>query len=164
MLQRNASCLWWHHATIEILQAVFSLGLLWGYMTQLTDVISVIECSAVEYSVLKRVGGWAVRWLPQFGHCELLLLEAGSWDMVIVQEPRVRGASALGSHYQQQLVKTQQTEKTLYYAVVNCRMCELALALQLHVVMISKCSVNPITNPNPIYSHSYTWQYILNMA
>jgi hypothetical protein len=48
----------------------------------------------------------------------------------------------------------------LVRAVVNCRVCELALALQLLVVMIGKCSVSPITNPNPVYSHSYAWQYL----
>jgi hypothetical protein len=25
--------------------------------------------------------------------------------------------------------------------------------------MIYNCAINPITNPNPVYSHSYTWQY-----
>jgi hypothetical protein len=44
-------------------------------------------------------------------------------------------------------------------AVVNCRVCELAIALQLLVVTICKCSVNPITNPNPVYSHFITSQY-----
>jgi hypothetical protein len=33
-------------------------------------------------------------------------------------------------------------------AVMNCRVCELAIAPQLLVVAISKYSVNPITNPN----------------
>jgi hypothetical protein len=34
-------------------------------------------------------------------------------------------------------------------AVVNCRVCELETALQLFVVTICKCLVNPITNSNP---------------
>jgi hypothetical protein len=25
--------------------------------------------------------------------------------------------------------------------------------------MIYKWPINPITNPNPVYSHSYTWEY-----
>jgi hypothetical protein len=25
--------------------------------------------------------------------------------------------------------------------------------------MICKCSINPVTNPNLVYSHSYTWQH-----
>jgi hypothetical protein len=44
-------------------------------------------------------------------------------------------------------------------AAVNFRVCELATALQLLVVMMCKWSVTPITNPNPDYSQSYTWQY-----
>jgi hypothetical protein len=32
--------------------------------------------------------------------------------MGIVQEPRVRGTTAVGSHYQERKVKTKQTEKT----------------------------------------------------
>jgi hypothetical protein len=35
---------------------------------------------------------------------------------------------------------------------------ELARVLLLLVVTICKCSINPINNPNPAYSHSYTWQ------
>jgi hypothetical protein len=37
---------------------------------------------------------------------------------------------------------------------VKCRVCELAMVLQLHVVTICKWSINPITNPNHIYSHT----------
>jgi hypothetical protein len=36
----------------------------------------------------------------RFRCCELFLLEAGGWDMGIVQEPRVRGMSATESRYQ----------------------------------------------------------------
>jgi hypothetical protein len=39
--------------------------------------------------------------------------------------------------------------------VVNCRECELAIALELLVYMICNCSVNPITDPNLVYSHSH---------
>jgi hypothetical protein len=41
-------------------------------------------------------------------------------------------------------------------AVVNCRMCELAIALQLLVVTgcVYKCSINPVTNPDSVYCHS----------
>jgi hypothetical protein len=43
----------------------------------------------------------------------------------------------------------------LVRAVVNCRVCELAIALWLLVVMICKLSINPITNPNPsIITHT----------
>jgi hypothetical protein len=36
---------------------------------------------------------------------------------------------------------------------VNCRVCVLAIALQLLVVTICKCIINPSTNPNSVYSH-----------
>jgi hypothetical protein len=38
-------------------------------------------------------------------------------------------------------------------AIVNCRVCELAIPLQLIVVTISKSPINLITNPNPMSSH-----------
>jgi hypothetical protein len=40
--------------------------------------------------------------------------------------------------------------------------CQLAIALQLPVVTICKCLINPITNSNSVYSHSITWQYSSN--
>jgi hypothetical protein len=42
----------------------------------------------------------------------------------------------------------------LVHAVVNCRVCELVIAPYLLVITICKCSINPIINPNPVYSHS----------
>jgi hypothetical protein len=51
-------------------------------------------------------------------------------------------------------VKIQHTEKTSN--VENCRVCELAIVLQLIVVTICKLLINPIINQNPVYSHSYT--------
>jgi hypothetical protein len=51
-------------------------------------------------------------------------------------------------------VKTLPTEKTVCVcAVVNCRVCEIAIALELIVVTSCKRPVNPVINPNPIYSH-----------
>jgi hypothetical protein len=44
--------------------------------------------------------------------------------------------------------------EALVRAEVNSGMCELATALQLHVVTICKCSINPITDTNPVYSHT----------
>jgi hypothetical protein len=41
-------------------------------------------------------------------------------------------------------------------AVVNCRVCDLATVLYLIEVTICNCSINPLTNPNPVYSHSRT--------
>jgi hypothetical protein len=58
----------------------------------------------------------------------------------------------LGAVTKQRLVKTQQTED-LAPATVNCKMCELAIALKLHVVTIYKVPKNPITKWNPVSSH-----------
>jgi hypothetical protein len=38
--------------------------------------------------------------------------------------------------------------------VVNCRVCELGITLQLLTVTICKCSMNRVTNPTPTYSYS----------
>jgi hypothetical protein len=46
-------------------------------------------------------------------------------------------------------------------AIVNCSVCELATTLYVLVVTICKRTINPITNPNPVYSHSIAWQYCL---
>jgi hypothetical protein len=48
----------------------------------------------------------------------------------------------------------------LVHVGMNCRVCELGIVLQLLVVTICKCSINPITNPNPVYSHLYTLQFL----
>jgi hypothetical protein len=47
------------------------------------------------------------------------------------------------------LVKTRLTEQTSVCAVVNCRVWEIPISLELIVVMICKCSINPVTNQNP---------------
>jgi hypothetical protein len=41
-------------------------------------------------------------------------------------------------------------------SVVNCTVCESAIALELLVVTICKIVINPITNPDPVCIHSYT--------
>jgi hypothetical protein len=76
---------------------------------------------------------------------------------VCVRRPPVCEDMSLGTG-ERPLVKTADWE-SLVHAVVNCKMCELAIALQLLVVTICKCSINTITNPNPVYSHSITWQH-----
>jgi hypothetical protein len=60
------------------------------------------------------------------------------------------------------LAKTQQTEKTVR-SVVNYRVCELAIVLWLLVVTIHKCSVNSISNPNPVYRHINTRDNIMEI-
>jgi hypothetical protein len=51
------------------------------------------------------------------------------------------------------------TLKVLVPAVLNYRVCEIAIELQLLVATACKCSMSPITNPILINSHSYLWQY-----
>jgi hypothetical protein len=48
--------------------------------------------------------------------------------------------------------------KDLVHVLMRCRVCELAVVLQLLVVTICECSLNRITDPNPVGSYSYTWQ------
>jgi hypothetical protein len=95
--------------------------------------------------------------------------------MGIVWEPRVRGTSAFGSHYQ----ATGKALKLNSMAWVHKRTIPTGKAHRLKrlsawcselqsvwisdrpivVVTVCKWSLNPITNPNPICSHSYAWQY-----
>jgi hypothetical protein len=74
------------------------------------------------------------------------------------ENTEVERPTALEAVTRRQPGKIQQTEKVR--TVVTCRVCESAVALELLVVTICKCSRNPITNPNPVYSHSVTWQYV----
>jgi hypothetical protein len=66
-------------------------------------------------------------------------------------------ATALKAVTRRQPVKIQKTEKNS-----NCSVCELALELQLFVITFCKSSINPITNLNPVYSHTQSldnwWQ------
>jgi hypothetical protein len=80
--------------------------------------------SAVIWLVSKLVRG-----LLRFSPCELLLWEAGSWGLVIVRETRGRGAFAVGSRYQATSGEDTADWENLLLAVVNCRVCELAIAL-----------------------------------
>jgi hypothetical protein len=89
----------------------------------------------------------------------LLLFEAGSWGTGTVREARTRGTSAVGSHYQKKTGEDTEDWKDLRCAVVNCKECELAIALELLVVTFCRWSVNAITNLNPVCSHQHTWQY-----
>jgi hypothetical protein len=66
-----------------------------------------------------------------------------------VREPRGRGTSSVGSRYRA-TASEDMTVNTSVCVTVNCK-------LWLPVVL--KCAVNSITNPNPVYSHSYKLQY-----
>jgi hypothetical protein len=128
----------------------------------------VISRTSLQFSYLSGVSDLVERseligeWLSEFedccgfSPCEPLLLEAGSWGTGIVREPRVRGTSAVEAVTRKRMVKTQQAGKSLVCALLNCRMCELATALQLLVVTscVNECAINPITDLNPVYSHT----------
>jgi hypothetical protein len=115
-----------HDATVEeLLEAVFSVVHSKAVSPDQPSSVQLVQCSRVEW-VVWRVGGWVNEWvrgLLWFSSCELLLLEAGSRGTRIVQLPRERGTSAAGSHYQ------VMTGEDSVHAVVNCRMCELPIAL-----------------------------------
>jgi hypothetical protein len=57
------------------------------------------------------------------------------------------------------MVKVADWEELVHYAM-NCRVCDIATALELIVVMSCKVEINPTTNPNPDYSHWHMWQYV----
>jgi hypothetical protein len=62
----------------------------------------------------------------------------------------VEESTALEAVTRQSLI-TQHT-----CAVVNSRVCQLAIALELLVVTTCSCAINPITNPNLVCSHTHT--------
>jgi hypothetical protein len=57
--------------------------------------------------------------------------------------------SNLESHYQAMISEDTADWEGLACAVVNRKVCELAIALYLIVVTSFKTPINPITNPNP---------------
>jgi hypothetical protein len=74
------------------------------------------------------VSEW-VRGPLQFSPCEPLLLEAGSWGTGIIRESRVSGTSAVGSRYQTTTGEKTADWNDIVRAIVNCRVCELAILL-----------------------------------
>jgi hypothetical protein len=80
------------------------------------------------------------------------------WD--IHQPIRTRAAEyrseeiyVIGSHYQVTTGEDTADLEDLMHVIVNCKERELVIALWLPEVMSYMCSVHPITNRNPIYSH-----------
>jgi hypothetical protein len=73
-----------------------------------------------------------------------LKLEVGSWGPVTVREPEILGTSTVGSRYQATWLRT--------LVCVEC------------IHELYKCSINPIINPKPLYSHNNTWQYYLDIC
>jgi hypothetical protein len=62
----------------------------------------------------------------------------------------------VGIRHQAMTDEDTADSEDLLQAALNFIVCELAIALQLRVVTICKCSINPITNPNPVYGHNQT--------
>jgi hypothetical protein len=112
--------------------------------------VSAVQCSAVEQARWL-VSEW-VRGPLRFSPSELLLLEAGGWGIGIVQEPRVRGMSTDGSCYQATTGKDTSRLRRLStcYSELQC------VWISDSTIATCKWSINPITNSNPIYSHSNT--------
>jgi hypothetical protein len=76
-----------------------------------------------------------------------------------VQEPRGRGTLATGSRYQ--ATGIEYCEDIMCAVVTgNFGVCNSVGVPQLFVLTFCKCSINLSTNPNTVYSHSTTWQYI----
>jgi hypothetical protein len=86
---------------------------------------------------------WSLVSLVEFctGGCE-----ERTWAFEIEESPLLEAVA------REWLVKTQQAGKGLACAVVVCELWRLAVVLQLRVC---KWSVDPFTDPNAVYSHSY---------
>jgi hypothetical protein len=160
-------------ATVEVFEPASARGLSAGLVSSLYSIGAAPSENTASQQFLYCYGVSAVQlstaeWKDLVGEqseyccccpCYLLLLKACSWSMGIVQKPRARGTSLVEAATRQRRLTTHKTENT-YCAVVNCGVCELVIALWLLVVMICKWSTSLITNPNSVYSHSYTWQYV----
>jgi hypothetical protein len=110
----------------------FLFGPLRGYITRPTEMF--VEWSGVELTVRRQLGSCSDRRQP----ASTWNREHGSW-----------GIYGVGSRYQTTTGEHTADWEDLARIVINCTVCELTIALQLLVITIRKCSVNPITNPNP---------------
>jgi hypothetical protein len=80
-------------------------------------------------------------------------------ELAVRQSPAGKNISMeaeniVGIRHQATMCGDTADSKDSLRAVVNCIVCELAIALYLLVVTM--CSINSITNPNPVYSHTHT--------
>jgi hypothetical protein len=74
-----------------------------------------------------------------------------------LQRVKLKKSPLLETVAMERLLKIQQTGKGLAGAVVICELSRLAVALYLLAFpsRVLKWSLNPFTNPNPVYSHIY---------
>jgi hypothetical protein len=82
------------------------------------------------------------------------------WEKLVRQSPASKESEhgswrsyGIGSRYQAKTGEDTADWEVFVSSVVNCTMCELAIALD-------KCAVNSITIPDTVYSHSFTRLYI----
>jgi hypothetical protein len=128
-------------------------------------------------TAVRRVGGWCemaaslgvseVKWNELADECGRGLLRFRRCEKPVAEAGDSSRTQRMGKvHCTEPLPDNDWWEDTanwedFVHAVVKCRVCELAITLWLLVVMFCKCSINPITNPNPVYSqsrHSVVWQ------
>jgi hypothetical protein len=116
--------------------------------------------SARQQSNSSRETVFSVRFVPRY-------YKQNNWSIewVVGQSPAgmnvwTEAKDVVGIRHQATTGEDRADWEDLVGVLVNCRACELAIALQLLVVAICKRSTNAITNPNLVYSHSYTWQQI----
>jgi hypothetical protein len=97
--------------------------------------------------------------------CQLVSWDLQLWQLRIrllrpgrVREPRERRTFAAGSRYQ---ATVSEDWEDFVYSVVTLiyGVCNSVRLSYLFVVTFCKYLINPITNPNPVYRHSITWQY-----
>jgi hypothetical protein len=70
------------------------------------------------------------------------------WVAVIVRCNKIKAGLT------HKLLGLWRRKKPLVHAIVNCRVCELVIVLQLIEVMVRKSPIYPVTNPNTASSHS----------
>jgi hypothetical protein len=80
---------------------------------------------------------------------ELQLWEDDSWERGQFGNPEEGERPLFEAATEQRLVKTLYPVVKVIFGVCN----SLRLS-QLFVVTFSKCPINPITNPNPVFSHT----------
>jgi hypothetical protein len=61
----------------------------------------------------------------------------------------------VGIRHQAKTGKDKVDCEDIMSPVVNCRVW-ISESAPLTLLTFCMCSINPITNPNPVYSHSYT--------
>jgi hypothetical protein len=109
-----------------------------------------------------------IRGLLQFSFWEPLLLEAGSWGRGEFGNPEKGECPPLKAATKQWLVETvtdcgHESESERVSEWVSERACvraSVCVCVRAQSRAVSKSSINPIILPNPVYSHSITWQYL----